>query len=205
MLHFMTTEDVWGAWELAWLRSLSRGLREAREAAGLSQGELAEQAGVSKGLVVNLESAAKLKEPRVRSMPNVATLTRIALALGVPPVQLLYSDLPVGEVEVWPNTKVPSYVALQWFSGEISSAQVADTAAKVPPELSTMVDRASTEVTDAVRAYVALQKRVQVAAENATYAESDEQRDMMMGIYRQGLAELEKLKADMNAGRPTDA
>ncbi len=80
----------------------------------MSQRDLADAAGVSQGVIANIETGA----PRVKQTPSVATLVRLALVLGVPPVQLLYPDLPDGTVEAWPGAEVTSIAALQWFSGE---------------------------------------------------------------------------------------
>jgi len=59
-------------------------LRAARERAGLTQEGLAEAAGVSTGLIGQLESAATL--------PSLPTIERLARALGVSPCHLLVDD-----------------------------------------------------------------------------------------------------------------
>ena len=42
----------------------------------------------------------------------------LAAALEVPPVELLFPDLPDGEVEALPGRVTTSWQAVQWFSGE---------------------------------------------------------------------------------------
>ena len=42
----------------------------------------------------------------------------LAAALGVSPAQLMFPDLPKGEVEVLPGLPQESHDALRWFSGE---------------------------------------------------------------------------------------
>lgn len=59
-------------------------LRAARERAGLTQEALAEAAGVSTGMIGQLESAATL--------PSLPTIERLARALGVSPCHLLVDD-----------------------------------------------------------------------------------------------------------------
>jgi transcriptional regulator with XRE-family HTH domain len=57
------------------------GLRAARQKAGLTQGELAELAGVARGSVHRLETLKRGGYPR--------TLRKLATALGVAPAQLV--------------------------------------------------------------------------------------------------------------------
>jgi len=59
-------------------------LRAARERAGLTQGQLAETAGVSTSLIGQLESSA--------TQPSLATVERLAQALRVSPCHLLVDD-----------------------------------------------------------------------------------------------------------------
>ncbi|MBM4726063.1 helix-turn-helix domain-containing protein [Rhodococcus hoagii] len=118
----MASEDEWKQWELEALQSLRRGLRDAREAAGLSQADLAKAAGISKGSVMNLES----EKPRVSALPGLGVLIRLATALNVPPVSLIYPNPPAGEVEPWPGHKTRAILAAQWFSGELTASQASD-------------------------------------------------------------------------------
>lgn len=53
-----------------------------------------------------------------RKYVSTAELCVLAWALKVPPVQLLYPDLPDGPVDLLPDITVPSIVAATWFSGE---------------------------------------------------------------------------------------
>ncbi|WML61904.1 hypothetical protein [Rhodococcus sp. AH-ZY2] len=67
---------------------------------------------ITRGTIAKIESnsrAAKL---------DVAELAVLAKALCVPPIQLLYPQLPDGPVEVLPNVRVRSVDAMTWFSGE---------------------------------------------------------------------------------------
>lgn len=105
----------WKAWEEEAITRLAGGIRSARKSAGLTQEQLADAVGVSKGQVANLESSTK---GRVVNLPSVGTLVRLALALGTPPVELLFPELPDGRVKVWPGAETTSIKALQWFSGE---------------------------------------------------------------------------------------
>lgn len=120
----MASAEEWKRWEHGALKLLGAGIRAAREDRGLSQTDLAKKAGVSKGLIMNIEASSG-DNPRLQSLPSIATLTRLALAVGRPPIELLYPSLPDGEVDVWPGIGVPSITAAQWFSGEIPAHDVA--------------------------------------------------------------------------------
>ena len=72
-------------------RELGRGIRRAREAAGISMRALATRSGLSQPFLSAVE--------RGLSMPSIATLYRIADALEVAPSSLL-PDEPDGDVQV---------------------------------------------------------------------------------------------------------
>jgi transcriptional regulator with XRE-family HTH domain len=116
----MGSEDSWKQWEREMLRSLAVGIRTARRQLSLSQSELAESTGASKGLVMNLE-ASDGKNPRLQTLPSITILIRIALALRKSPIELLYPHLPNGPIQVWPGMEVASIKAVQWFSGELAA------------------------------------------------------------------------------------
>ncbi|WP_156666075.1 helix-turn-helix domain-containing protein [Rhodococcus sp. HS-D2] len=67
---------------------------------------------ITRGTIAKIESnsrAAKL---------DVVEVAVLAKALRVPPLQLLYPELPDGPVEVLPGVTVRSVSAMTWFSGE---------------------------------------------------------------------------------------
>jgi len=65
---------------------------------------------ISRTAISNLE----VKRKRSVDVPELVVLAR---ALGVTPLQLLYPDLPSGEVEVLPGHRTSSWSAAQWFAG----------------------------------------------------------------------------------------
>ena len=79
-------------------------------AAGLADRTAALGHPVSRSVIADLEIGRK------KSL-DVAELLVLAQALQVAPVQLVYPDLPKGDVEVLPGRFVESHEALQWFSG----------------------------------------------------------------------------------------
>lgn len=110
----MRLPEDWARWERDLLTRVGNQVRLARKRLELSQADLAREAGVSKGVIMNLEST----KDRVRAAPSIATLIRIAYTLRIPPVLLIYPDMPDGEVEVIPGLTASSIEAAQWFSGE---------------------------------------------------------------------------------------
>ncbi|MCC8930382.1 helix-turn-helix domain-containing protein [Rhodococcus sp. I2R] len=87
-----------------------------KEHSALSAAKLAERTtdigfGISRNVLAELENGRK-------KSVDVAELLVLAAALGVSPAQLMFPDLPKGEVEVLPGLPQESHDALRWFSGE---------------------------------------------------------------------------------------
>lgn len=66
---------------------------------------------ISRAAIANYESGRK-------KGLELAELVVLAAALRVPPVALIYPDLPQGVIEVLPGEPVTSWEAATWFSGE---------------------------------------------------------------------------------------
>ena len=66
-------------------------LKEMREARGLTQEELAKRSGVSQGYIAKLEPSSRpgRKKSSRQVNPSIATLKKLARALGVPVGELL--------------------------------------------------------------------------------------------------------------------
>ena len=69
---------------------------------------------ISRAAIANYESGRK------KSL-DIAELLVLAAALRLPPVTLLFPQLPDGPVEVLPSIDTTSWDATAWFSGEESS------------------------------------------------------------------------------------
>ena len=80
------------------MTGVARTVRALRRSRGLSADQLAARAGVSKGSLVALENAA--------GNPNLATLVRLADALGVPVTQLI-GEPPGPPVRVYDAAQAP--------------------------------------------------------------------------------------------------
>lgn len=66
---------------------------------------------VPRNTIANLENGRK-------GEVSLAEITTLAAALRVPPVQLIFPDLPEGQCEYLPGTSTTSWDALKWFTGE---------------------------------------------------------------------------------------
>lgn len=139
------TQD-WDRWEEAAIEQIARGVRSSRELRGMSQQALATAAGIARSQVANLETAG-----RVRALPSVGVLVRLAYALNIPPVTLIYPALPDGAAEVWPGVTTDSTTAAEWFSGVIPAWQVREAAGEYVPRRER--DESGLERIEAAREY----------------------------------------------------
>lgn len=146
---------------------------------------------MSREVLANLESAAG-DRPRVYEVPAVTTLVRLALALGVPPIELIYPDLPDGPVEVWPDQQATSFQAVQWFSGEVTADDIAPGADE--PRGSNERLRLSRE-RERVRELVAGMGDDWLSAPNRSDAEKRQRDSVVEAIYRvsEGLEQLQSI------------
>lgn len=65
---------------------------------------------ISRGMLANLETG------RLRNI-TVADLLAVAMALGVPPISLLYPGMPDEVVDLMPDQPCHNYQAIAWFTG----------------------------------------------------------------------------------------
>lgn len=87
-----------------------------RDHSALSAAKLADRTA-DIGYPISRNVLAELENGRKRSL-DVAELLVLAAALGVSPAQLMFPELPKGQVEVLPGVPQESHDALRWFSGE---------------------------------------------------------------------------------------
>ncbi|WP_328912511.1 MULTISPECIES: helix-turn-helix transcriptional regulator [unclassified Streptomyces] len=104
-------------WPTALTARVARGVREARRAAGLTMGEVA-QGCAERGWAEFTEHSMKNLESGRKASIAVADLLVLADVLGVPPVSLLFPLGAAATVEVLPGREVSTWDALAWFTGE---------------------------------------------------------------------------------------
>lgn len=102
------------------IAGVARTVRALRRSRGLSADQLAARAGVSKGSLVALENAA--------GNPNLATLVRLADALGVPVTQLI-GEPPGPPVRVYDAAQAPPL----WHGPDGGTARVLVTTPTAAP------------------------------------------------------------------------
>ena len=70
------------------------------------------------GYPISRVAVGKIETGHREGKLDLAELVVLAAALGIPPVMLIYPDLPHGSVEVLPGFERDAADALRWFSGE---------------------------------------------------------------------------------------
>lgn len=108
------TADQWPA---AFTARVVQAMREARQAAGLTMGDLA-QGCADRGYPEIKEQTIKNLEAGRRANITIVDLVVLADVLGVPPVALLFPLGTDATVEVLPGREVSTWDALAWFTGE---------------------------------------------------------------------------------------
>lgn len=106
------------AWAAETARRVGAEVRRLRsDVHGLSAVQLAERTA-ELGYPITRGTLAKIESNSRAGKLDVSELVVLAKALRVPPLQLLFSALPDGPVDVLPNVTVRSRDAVTWFSGE---------------------------------------------------------------------------------------
>lgn len=126
-----TIDENAKTWQESLAARVGGAVRKARESAGLTAAQLSERTR-DIGYPVHRIAISKIENGARAGKLDVAELVALARALGVPPIELIYPDLPDGPVEVWPGRKATSFQAVQWFSGESTANDIAPDAA--PPD-----------------------------------------------------------------------
>ncbi|MEU1476114.1 helix-turn-helix transcriptional regulator [Streptomyces sp. NPDC005760] len=111
-------------WPAAFTARIAQEMREARKAAGLTMGEVA-QGCADRGLTEITEQSVKNLESGRKASMTIADFVVLADVLGVPPVTLLFPLGPSATVEVLPGREVSTWDALAWFTGETPMDQPA--------------------------------------------------------------------------------
>lgn len=104
-------------WPTAFTARIAQGMREARKAAGLTMGDVA-QGCAERGLTEITEHSVKNLESGRKASITIADFVVLADVLGIPPVALLFPLGTSATVEVLPGREVSTWEALAWFTGE---------------------------------------------------------------------------------------
>lgn len=104
-------------WPAAFTARIAQEMREARKAAGLTMGEVA-QGCADRGLMEITEQSVKNLESGRKASMTIADFVVLADVLRVPPVTLLFPLGTSATVEVLPGREISTWDALAWFTGE---------------------------------------------------------------------------------------
>lgn len=110
----MEQREEWAGWEHRAVKVLGEAVKRAREDRKLTQRALADLAVVDRGWLAKLES----EDARPAELPKLGMILKLAVALDIPPISLLYPGLPDGLVEAIPGEETSALEAVQWFGGE---------------------------------------------------------------------------------------
>lgn len=108
------THDGWGA---AFTARVAQAIREARKAAGLTMGDVA-QGCADRGFAEITEHSLKNLELGRKSSLALADFVVLADVLDVPPITLLFPLGTSATVEALPGRATSTWNALAWFTGE---------------------------------------------------------------------------------------
>jgi len=135
------TQGHWHGDTTQRLAASVKALRGKRSAQWLADRTAELGYGISRTAISNLEVGRK----RAVEVPELIVL---AAALEVPPILLLYPELPGGEVEILPGITVGSWDAAQWFTGERQMPEAAQRQGVRWPQLTPWVLRQLRRLSD---------------------------------------------------------
>lgn len=177
------TESTWGADLVRRFGAAAKAARGSRSANWLSV--RTEELGrkVSPTVIAKLDSGHR------GEVLQLAEVIVLAAALDVPPLQLIYPDLPDGPVEVLPKRVEPSISAVSWFEGAGMGSRIAR---------SRQYETMRREVAD-------FETQLAEMASTLEGADGDETFPKYMAAVRNLKARADDMKADMREkGWPVD-
>lgn len=110
----LTLMQSYSDWVVSFTEQIGRGIEKAR--IGRSDQWISQQTE-KLGHPISRTAISEYRRGVRKVMPVTDWLT-ISAALGVPPISLLFPDLPDGEVQLFPVVTSNSFDALRWVTGE---------------------------------------------------------------------------------------
>lgn len=110
----VVVENIGDAWHRATSERVGKAVAKSRKDAGMTAQQLAERCK-ELGAPIHRTTITKIEGGRSRF--DVGELLILAAALDVPPLVLLYPDLPAGQVEISPGRPSTSWDAYLWATG----------------------------------------------------------------------------------------
>lgn len=108
------------SWQLEQAGRVGTAVARRRARLGMTAVDLAERTR-ELGYPITRVAISKIENNARAGKIDISEITVLAAALGVPPILLMYPDLPSGVVRALPAIEeVESYKALRWFIGDSS-------------------------------------------------------------------------------------
>lgn len=134
-------------WKAATASRIGRAVHQARK--GRYTAEQLSGRCADLGHAIHRTTITKIENGR--GSFEVSDLLILAAALGIPPVSLLFPDIPSGQVEAIPGWVVPSSEAMNWFDGDGALTRSRRSSSGQTVIESTEVDYEARELLDAVK------------------------------------------------------
>ncbi|MCZ4536964.1 hypothetical protein O4159_16175 [Gordonia terrae] len=109
-------DDEAKAWQLERSRVMGAAVARHRREAGLTATQLAARCA-DLGYPMSRVAISKIESNSRAGKFDISELVVLAASIGVPPVMLLYPELPDGEMEVLPGQPSTGGLSMQWFEG----------------------------------------------------------------------------------------
>src|SRR5271168_3724930 len=110
-------DEVAKKWQKELAARTGNAVRERRKVLNLTAAGLAKRTA-ELGYPVSRVAIGKMENGHREGKFDLAELVVLAAALGIPPVMLIYPDLPHGQVEVLPEIDCDAADAVGWFCGD---------------------------------------------------------------------------------------
>ncbi|WP_278262734.1 helix-turn-helix transcriptional regulator [Nocardia sp. AG03] len=134
---------------MATAKRIGEAVATARERQDITAAKLSERTK-QLGFPIHRTAITKIENGSRSGKMDVSELIVLAAALGVPPVQLLYPQMPDGPTEALPGVESLSSDAMLWFSGERATLRGRRSEDIAPVHLC----RTDPRLTQATRSYV---------------------------------------------------
>jgi len=104
-------------WELEWAGQIGKAVQVRRKELGLTAQQLADRTK-ELGYPMTRSTIARIEGNHRAGKMDIAEVATLGMALGIPPVVLLYPGLPHRSMRYLPNFRHYAIDALRWFTGE---------------------------------------------------------------------------------------
>lgn len=108
-------------WQLDWSARIGKAVQDRRKELGVTASDLALRTK-QLSYPMTRSTIARIENNHRLGKMDVAELAVLAAALGIPPVMLLFPDIPTAPSRYLPNAHADALHAQRWFTGEVHDA-----------------------------------------------------------------------------------